>query len=153
MPIRLTTLRRHRWLASIAVLAFALRALIPAGFMPGGNGTFALQICPDGFPTELLASTGDHSAHAAHHHHHATGAGQAGSAAVDPSPGMPAHDHQSWTGHCIFSAVAGAPPPSHALTVTVVEDIAAASIESVVAAVLLDIRFRIAQPRAPPHLV
>jgi hypothetical protein len=38
----------------IALLAFALRALIPVGFMPAADGTISLMICPGGFPPELL---------------------------------------------------------------------------------------------------
>lgn len=143
MSIRLTSLRRHYWLATFAVLAFALRALIPAGFMPGGNGTLSLQICPDGFPVALLASPADHSAHAGHHHHQP---------AADGS-NAPTHDHQSWkSGHCVFSAVAGAPPLSYLTIVTSVAETAASGIDTDVVRLALASRFRIAQPRAPPHL-
>ena len=36
------------------LLALALRALIPIGFMPAGDGTLSLMICPGGFPPTLL---------------------------------------------------------------------------------------------------
>ena len=36
------------------LLALALRALIPIGFMPAGDGTLSLMICPGGFPSALL---------------------------------------------------------------------------------------------------
>ena len=36
------------------LLALALRALIPIGFMPAGDGTLALMICPGGLPAALL---------------------------------------------------------------------------------------------------
>ena len=36
------------------LLATALRALIPIGFMPAGDGTLSLMICPGGFPPALL---------------------------------------------------------------------------------------------------
>lgn len=36
------------------LVALALRALIPIGFMPAGDGTLSLMICPGGFPPALL---------------------------------------------------------------------------------------------------
>ena len=36
------------------LLALALRALIPIGFMPAGDGTLSLMLCPGGFPPALL---------------------------------------------------------------------------------------------------
>lgn len=46
-----TTRARLVW---AALLAFALRALIPVGFMPAADGSLSLMICPAGFPAELL---------------------------------------------------------------------------------------------------
>ena len=141
MPIRLTSLRQHRWLASFLVIAFALRALVPAGFMPGGDGRLGLQICPDGFPVASLAALGGHAAHA-HHHPPADSSGQ------------PVHDHKSWmSGHCVFSAVAGAPPISQSSITALVSETEAPSAQLATAPVSLDLRFRIAQPRGPPHLL
>jgi hypothetical protein len=146
MSIRLTSLRRHRWLASFLALAFVLRALIPAGFMPGGNGPLPLQICPDGFPAALLAAPGDHSAHAGHHHHQMSGV-------PDSDAPAPTHDHRSWSaGHCVFSAVAGAPPLSFPPMAAFVAETQPARVPTRTPSLSLDIRFRIAQPRAPPHL-
>src|ERR1700761_5925294 len=122
MPIRLTSVRQRRWLASLLVLTFALRALIPAGFMPAGDGSLTLRICPDGFLAALLShdGAGGHAhdgasvhAHGASHDHlaadvHALGHHDHSS----DSSGAPAHDHRSWTSnHCAFGAVASAPPP------------------------------------------
>jgi hypothetical protein len=145
MRITLTSLAHHRWLATVAMLVFALRALIPVGFMPGGSGALTLQVCPDGFPAALLGMAGEPSAHAGHHHHHAAG---------ESSPDTPPHDHQSWSAHpCAFSAVAGAPPLSHSPIVADVAESAAPYDRIDLARLPLDIRFRIAQPRAPPpHL-
>lgn len=36
------------------LLALALRALIPIGFMPAGDGTLSLMICPGGLSPALL---------------------------------------------------------------------------------------------------
>jgi len=67
------------WLAGAVLLAFALRALVPPGFMPGGERPFSIEICPDGFPAQLLV----------HHHHHGAGEG--------------------FGAHCVFAACASGP--------------------------------------------
>jgi hypothetical protein len=154
MRISLTSLRRHHWLATLAVLAFALRALVPTGFMPGGTGALTLQICPDGFPQALLSDSATHSAHAAHHHHHDGGGTTPDQPAPEQSaPDQPAHDHQSWsTHHCVFSAVATAPPLTPSLVVAAVAESAAPRAHLHAAPAPFDIRFRIAQPRGPPSL-
>lgn len=41
-------------LLPVILLAFALRALIPIGFMPASDGTLSLMLCPGGLPLELL---------------------------------------------------------------------------------------------------
>ncbi|HTT00617.1 MAG TPA: hypothetical protein VMG11_00900 [Steroidobacteraceae bacterium] len=51
---------RRAGLAGAVLLALALRALVPPGFMPSSEQPFSIEICPDGFPAQLLA----------HHHHH-----------------------------------------------------------------------------------
>ena len=133
MSIRLATFRQHRWLPGLLVLALALRALIPVGFMPSGNGQLALQICPEGFPAALLHTSG-------HHHHDSQ----------DSSP-VAGHDHKSWMqGHCPFGAAAGAPAVCQSLVVTVDLRSAAPPPDTETAAAALDIRFLVAQPRAPP---
>jgi hypothetical protein len=130
MSIRLATFRQHRWLPSLLVVALALRALIPVGFMPGGNGQLALQICPEGFPAALLQPSG---------HHHHDGQGSTG------------HDHKSWMqGHCPFGAAAGAPAVCHSLVVTVDLKSATPPPDTETVAAALDFRFLVAQPRAPP---
>lgn len=145
MSISLTSVRRRRWLASLLTVAFVLRALIPAGFMPAGDGALALRVCPEGFPVALLAGLG----HGSHHHLESSDQGHPGHSG--DSSGAPAHDHKSWTsGHCAFGAAAGAPPLSHCSTVAA---LCHAERPHTVAAIVprsLDFRFRIAQPRAPP---
>jgi hypothetical protein len=47
--------------AALILAAFGVHSLIPEGFMPGG-GRLSIQICPDGFPGQLLTA-------AARHHH------------------------------------------------------------------------------------
>ena len=142
--MNLTSQRQRRWLASLLAVAFVLRALIPAGFMPAGNGSLALQICPEGFPSALLASVAG-AEHAAHHPdasgtHHASGT-------------LP-HVHKTWTaGHCAFGAAAGAPALCHASVVAFVVHTEIIRPQTTTIAVSCDVRFRLAQPRAPPsHL-
>lgn len=40
------------------LLAFALRAFIPLGFMPASDGTLSLMICPAGLPAWLFQGHG-----------------------------------------------------------------------------------------------
>ncbi|MGH8298785.1 MAG: hypothetical protein ACRES6_05810 [Steroidobacteraceae bacterium] len=48
--------RRAAWprLALLILAVYALRALVPIGFMPADNGSLSLTICTDGFPPALL---------------------------------------------------------------------------------------------------
>jgi len=73
--------RRRQLLAALMLAAFAVRALVPAGFMPAGGGAFSIEICPEGFSAQLLP----------HGHHH--------------PGGSPTH-----TEHCVFGS-AGASGP------------------------------------------
>jgi len=115
---------RHRGrelVAALILAAFGVHALIPTGFMPGG-GALSIQICPDGFPAQLLTS-------GVHHHH----------------GGSPAH-----TDHCVFgSAGAGGPLSSHSplADASVAWHAPAAHPPSVTVAVRL---VHLPQPRAPP---
>ena len=137
MSLRFANLRQHRWLASLLVVALALRALIPVGFMPSGNGQLALQICPEGFPAALLNGA------SGHHHDH-------GHEGHDPSQ-APGHDHKSWMqGHCPFGAAAGAPAACQSLLVSVDLAPSVLLIDAAVIPTALDFRFLVAQPRAPP---
>jgi hypothetical protein len=131
--------QHQRRLAAFLVLIYALRALIPVGFMPAGQGGLALRICPDGFPEVLLASG---MAHAGHHH------------AGGHDAGAPNHDHKSWmSGHCVFAAAtAGAAPGCHSWTAALPTETAVVFQRSEATDSPLQLRFRIAQPRAPPGL-
>jgi hypothetical protein len=53
MALRSRRVARSR-LVALALLAFALRSLIPIGFMPAGDGTLSLMICPGGLPAGAL---------------------------------------------------------------------------------------------------
>jgi hypothetical protein len=155
MLFRRAKLSKRTLLASLALLAFTLRALIPAGFMPSGDGAIGLQICPDGFPVQLLAHSGEHLEHAAHHHHHDQNDAEAAGSSDHPldSSQHSSHDHRSWSaGHCAFAAVASAPPSWHPAIVTVSSQVLLLPRRSDATPVLQHQRFRIAQPRGPPSL-
>jgi hypothetical protein len=141
-PFRVLRQRRP-WLAAFALLAFAVRTLIPSGFMPSGDGFFRVQICPEGLSTQALAVLDPHAAH--HHHLLATANGM--------SPG-PAHDHRSWSsGHCPFGALASALPSSHSVSVAFALEVVPAPALAEPLRVPAEHRFRLALPRGPPLLV
>lgn len=79
-------LNRNRRLALAGALLVALlyQAMIPTGFMPASDGSFALQICHSGFP----APSGSHD-----NNRHSGG-----------------HSHVEF---CPFGALPGAAPTSH----------------------------------------
>jgi hypothetical protein len=82
MRLGLSRRSTRELIATLMLAAFAVRALIPPGFMPAHDLAFALEICPDGFPAQLLG-------HGAHHH----------------PPGSHAHSD-----HCVFGSAAAALP-------------------------------------------
>ena len=125
--------KRHRpWFSAFALAAFLLRALIPPGFMPSGDGFFNLKMCPEGLSLRAQLQLDPH----AMHRHHA------------------GHDHQSWSSsHCQFAALASAPPASHSVSVSFVLDVISFSVLHEALLFPEADRFRIAQPRGPPFLV
>ena len=135
------TSRTLRWiLASAMVLSFALRAVVPQGFMPSADNPFVLQICPDGFPAHLLPKAQGH--HAEH-----------GMAAEDEaSPGAPSKHHRYAAGeHCLFGAGAsGAGPLSQIAISLQVVALHALPARETATPTLSSRRFTAAQPRAPP---
>lgn len=78
-------------LAALAMLS--LRALTPAGYMPGSPGSGLLfELCPAGMPVDVMQALG------AHHHHHAR----------TDSP--MSDDEQCPIGHMLSGAVAADDP-------------------------------------------
>lgn len=75
----------RKLIAGVMLLAFAVRAFVPQGFMPSSDRPFTVEICPEGFPAALLMLGG-------HHHHH----------------GGP----NSQTEHCVFGTACASGPPS-----------------------------------------
>jgi hypothetical protein len=122
----------RRFIASILFVALALRALVPVGFMPAADRPFALEICPDGFPPQLLHYGMSHG-HGMHH------------------PGGASHFHDAGRSeHCVFAAVAGAGPATHALVVHLPLSSSLVPLFDTAGSVFPTPRFRIQQPRAPP---
>jgi len=71
--------------AGVITLAFVAHALIPQGFMPAAGRPWSLEICPEGFPAQLLR-------HAGHHHDGRT---------------------HSYTEHCLFGSAPTSGPVLH----------------------------------------
>ncbi len=85
MRIRFSNKTSRVLIAGVMLFAFAVRALIPQGFMPSSDRPFSIEICPEGLPAQLLA-------HAGHHHHGGS---------------------HFYTQHCVFGAACASAPPSH----------------------------------------
>lgn len=121
-------------------MAMAVRALIPAGFMPSADRPFTLEICPDGFPAQLLSSHASHTMHAGMAMHGDDAAKHDGS------------DRAARAEHCVFAAVASvAPPPPLAVLLTPLLSEAAPPADSYRSLIELT-RYRVQQPRGPPAL-
>lgn len=130
-------------LASIMLVAFASRALVPLGFMPASDRPFSIEICWEGFPAGILAhgepphadsmgmdSMSAESMPAGAHHHHS---------------GNPSHSE-----HCVFGTACGAGPISHLPllgNLSSAQQLRAVAFVSIADAVRL---VHLPQPRAPP---
>lgn len=93
-PSRLTT---RNLIAALAIAALSLRALVPAGFMPVPGRLFALELCPDGLPSSMLAAItpempGMHDMPGMPGMHHPS----------DPAGGLPHGGHPAQMEHCVF---------------------------------------------------
>lgn len=133
---------RSRWIISILLMALALRALVPVGFMPSAEHPFSVQICPDGFPAQLLDhGHGFHHEHAVAHEH----------GRHDFSGGRHQHD-AARSEHCVFAAMAGIGPTSHATAAGPRLDDSTTVAASFLPAPFAQQRYYIPQPRGPPRL-
>jgi len=124
--MRLSLGKRNRVIASIMLVAFALRGLIPAGFMPASDRPFSLEICWEGLPAGVLAHVGP-SRQGPHHH------------------GSPSQSE-----HCVFGAGCSAGPIPH---LPLPGDFSSA--QQLIAVVFVSIAgavhlVHLPQPRAPP---
>ena len=119
---------RRQPLVLIAALAMlSVRALTPAGYMPGSPASGLLyELCPAGMPAAVMQALGG-----GHHHHH-------------DSTGEVASDEQCPIGHMLAAAVAVDTPVSTTLVPGI------ADIEAPVAALLRLARVPTYRSRAPP---
>jgi hypothetical protein len=92
--------RQRRLMGAAVLLLLLLRAYVPLGFMPGGSGFLALQICPEGLPQHV------------HHLHHGD------------------HGHDAFEHCPFGSAPAAGPAPSLVSLPPQIPKIADASIQS-----------------------
>jgi hypothetical protein len=146
MRLRFLSAPAQRWLISVLLVVLSVRALIPAGFMPSSEHPFSFEICPDGFPTQLLHSDASDDM-PAHHHHHAGGDEQPA-----PKSTHTGHGQSARAEHCVFAAAATVGPAPYT-TAAVVELSSSAAPESNFATpVTTTQRHRVQQPRAPPTL-
>jgi hypothetical protein len=139
-------------MASIMLVAFASRALIPPGFMPASDRPFSIEICWEAFPADVLA-------HGEPLHTDATGMGSAQRTPAgdfashgDPLPGT--HHHHSGSPshseHCVFGSACGTGPIPHLSLPSdssFARRLRALDVASIVGTVRL---VHLPQPRAPP---
>ena len=118
-------------LMRFAILAFCLRALIPAGFMPGSaaDGTL-LQLCPDGMTQAEMQALfpNDH-----HHHGHEEGSGEIKGETFSCPLGLTVNE--------LFISVEAEPPSSDDLNPSVLPRLVYASVRRLQS---------VYKPRAPP---
>lgn len=113
----------------LALAAFALRALIPIGFMPAADGTLSLTVCDEGLPAWLLP------------HPHTAASGHA----------MPAGEgHHSRADHCPFCGATTPAPGPLLLALACAMWVAIASSISLVCPRGLIRLLHVPQARAPP---
>ena len=112
---------KHELIAGILLFAFVARALVPQGFMPASDVPFSIEICPEGFPAQLLV-------HAGHHHH-----------------------SSNWhSEHCVFGSSCASGPVSHfpsPVAITLIGYVSAALFASAAIAVRL---VHLPKARGPP---
>ena len=151
MPIGPSKFATRKSTAGLVVAAFALRALIPSGFMLESGHPLTVVICPDGFPADLLA-------------HGDMGMGMdMPMSSVDMSHGDMTHKGMTagnrhagghpQSDHCLFTSGSSSGPILHAAALV-------SNVQIVREATLMPeqlpavVRFvHVPQPRAPPVLV
>ena len=121
---------RHLW-ATLAVLAFALRSLVPVGFMWAPlDGHVTVVACSD-YSADVVALASHH------HHHHLHGAAQG--------------EHSATADSCPFALAGGAAFASSAPTLAARHfEIVQARLPSFDSSALASIPPRITAPRGPP---
>jgi hypothetical protein len=148
---------RRTLTAGILLVAFAVRALIPPGFMPATDRPFSIEICWEGLPAGVLARGGP--PHADSTGMDSTGMDSTGmdSMDMDSMPAHPmqgAHHHHSGSSshseHCVFGTACSAGPILHLplpSELSSTRQPLAVAFVSIAGAVRL---VHLPQPRAPP---
>ncbi len=146
-------------IASLVLAAFALRALVPAGFMLASGHPLTVIICPDGFPAQLLSQAGQGMPAGAGVPDGA--AGMPDMAGMPAMPGRPSGGHTAPRGdhhggapahsdHCLFTSGSGHGPlaafAAPIVSLSVYREVAAAPRQRVSGIRLV----YVPQPRAPP---
>jgi hypothetical protein len=147
-------------MASIMLVAFALRALIPPGFMPASGHPFSLEFCWEDLPTEMLANSEppgavsmDMDSMPADSPHHSMHRKAVGEAASHGNPLQRAHGHHgspAHSEHCVFGTACSPGPTPHlplASDSSPTQRLRAVAFISSPGALCL---VHIPQPRAPP---
>ena len=131
---------KRAWVIGVLLMSLALRSLVPVGFMPSAQESFSLQICPDGFPAQLL-----------HHHHGSSHAYAAAHQRGGEDSTEEQHRHDpSGSEHCLFAAAAGVGPAPHVATLAVPLDVVTTASSASFSIPFANERYRIPQPRGPP---
>ncbi len=148
---------RRTLTAGILLVAFAVRALIPPGFMPATDRPFSIDICWEGLPAGLLAHREPSHADATGMDMDSMDMDSMDMGSMDMGPmgvgAMPAHSHSrtsSHSEHCVFGTACSAGPVSHLPLLSGVSSarqLRAVAFESIALAIRL---VHLPQPRAPP---
>jgi hypothetical protein len=126
-------------MASIMLVAFALRVLIPPGFMPASGRPFSIEICWEGFPAGTLA-------HVEPSHPDSMDMASMGMDQV----AVHHHGTSSHSEHCVFGTACSAGPVTHLLLpsdFSFAQQLRAVDFASIAAAVRV---VHLPPPRAPP---
>ncbi len=118
--MRLSPGKRNRrtLMASIMLVAFASRVLIPPGFMPANDRPFSIEICWEDLPADMLAHVEPPHAHsmAADSIHDPMHREPVGDSTPDHGPLQGTHHHHgspSQSEHCVFGTACSAGPIPH----------------------------------------
>jgi hypothetical protein len=144
--MRLSPRKRSRrtLLASIMLVAFASRAIIPPGFMPASDRPFSLEICWEGLPEGMRGQAEPATADS-------MDMGSMDMASMDAGQGSgDHHGTPSHNEHCVFGTACGAGPIFHLTLpsdISSAQQLRAAAFVSIAGAVRL---VHLPQSRAPP---
>ena len=142
---------RQMFVAGIMLVAFALRALVPPGFMPANDRPFSFEICWEDLPAAMLAQGGAPHADSTGVHSVGMESMLARSTAAGSTHSHPHHSGRpSHSEHCVFGTACSAGPIPHPplpIEISSAQRLRAVPFLSVAGAVRL---VHLPQSRAPP---